>query len=104
MGKGNERIINIGLTIVAFFLFQKSCFSQTTILGTVKDSTNNLYSTSVILKDSLSKSIITYTYSNNRGDFELKTNKTGKFNLVFIALGYKPKIIPIVLTLKKGTS
>jgi hypothetical protein len=74
------------------------CFSQTIISGSVKNSSDNLYSVSIILKDSLSKSIITYTYSDENGNYVLKTNKLGKLNLVFTSLGYESQTIPIVLT------
>jgi hypothetical protein len=37
-------------------------------------------------------------YSNNKGKYVLKINKSGKFNLVFSALGYKTKIFPIEIT------
>jgi hypothetical protein len=97
MGKRNERRLNLGLILVVVFLFKNLCFSQTTISGSVKDESDNLYSVSVILKDSLSKSIIAYTYTDDKGIFQLKTNKIGKFNLVVSSLGYEAKTLPLVL-------
>jgi len=83
--------------IIVLIFFQNVCFSQTTIHGTVKDNTDNLYSASIILKDSLLKAIVTYTYSDGNGDFMLKTKKKGKFNLVFTSLGYEAKTVPLFL-------
>lgn len=99
MGRRLKRRLNFHYAIITVLLFQNLlCFSQTTISGSVKDDTNNLYSVSIILKDSLSKSIIAYTYSDDNGNYELKTNKLGKFNLVFTSLGYESKTISVVLT------
>lgn len=97
MGRRNKKGLKFGFTIFALVFLQNVCFSQTTIYGSVKDSSGSLYSANVILKDSLSKSIIAYTYSENNGNFELKINEFGKFNLVFTSLGYEAKTIPLVL-------
>lgn len=78
-------------------LFRNLCFSQTTIYGLVRNNKKNLYSASVVLKDSLSKSIIAYTYSNESGRYKLEINRFGNFNLVFSSLGYKSKTIPLLL-------
>lgn len=98
MGRRDKRKLNFGHALVAFVFLQNICFSQTMITGSVKDSTNNLYSVSVILKDSLSRSIVAYTYSDDTGKFEIKTKGYGKFNLVFASLGYELKTIPLVIS------
>ncbi|EGV43182.1 TonB-dependent receptor [Bizionia argentinensis JUB59] len=72
-------------------------FSQSKIFGSIKDNADSLYSVSVILKDSVSKTIIAYTYSDDKGNYVLKTNKYGKFNLVFTSLGYESKTASLVL-------
>ncbi len=97
MGRRNKKRLTFGITIIAFLVFKNVCFSQTTIYGSVTDSKDNLYSVSVILKDSLSKSIITYTYSDDNGNYRLETKKVGKYNLVFSSLGYEAKTIPLFL-------
>lgn len=97
MGRRNRRGLRVSFTIFALVFLQNVCFSQITIYGNVKDNSSSLYSASVILKDSLSKSIISYTYSDNNGNFELKSNKFGKLNLVITSLGYEAKKIPLVL-------
>lgn len=86
------RLIIFIICVLPFF-----SFSQTAITGSVKDESSNLYSVSVILKDSLSKSIISYTYTDDEGIYQLKTNKTGRFNLVVSSLGYEAKTVPLVL-------
>jgi len=86
------RLIIFIICVLPFF-----SFSQTAITGSVKDESSNLYSVSVILKDSLSKSIIAYTYTDDEGIYQLKTNKTGRFNLVVSSLGYEAKTVPLVL-------
>ena len=78
-------------------MFQTIGFSQTTLSGAVSDSNGSLYSVSVTIKDTLSNRIISYTYSDNNGNYKLVTKNQGQFNLVFNALGYKTKIIPLVL-------
>ncbi|WP_336127846.1 carboxypeptidase-like regulatory domain-containing protein [Mesoflavibacter sp. CH_XMU1422-2] len=96
MGR-KRRGLRVGFTVFTLLLFQNICFSQITIYGNVKDNSGSLYSASVILKDSLSKSIIAYTYSDNNGNFELKSNRLGKLNLVITSLGYEAKTIPLII-------
>lgn len=98
MGRRNKRGLKFGFTIFILVFLENICFSQTTIYGSVKDSSGSLYSASVILKDSLSKSIIAYSYSDDIGKYKLITNKIGKFNLVFTSLGYDSQVISVVLT------
>ncbi|OSY88806.1 hypothetical protein WH52_03830 [Tenacibaculum holothuriorum] len=96
MGRKSKTIVNTLLPILFFFFISIYGFSQTIISGTLKDSKDNLIIGNIVLKDSLLKSYISYTYSNNKGYYQLKLNKkTGSFNLVFSSLGYKPKTIPI---------
>jgi hypothetical protein len=80
------------------FIFQNNCFTQTKINGIVKDKSNSLISTSIILKDSINNSIIDYTYSSEKGEYFLTTSKKGKFNLTFSSLGYKVKTISFEIT------
>jgi hypothetical protein len=86
------------ICLVAILILPNLLISQTKLYGVVKDNSDiALVSVSVILKDSLSNSIEAYTYSDNNGNFELKTNKFGKFNLVFTSLGYETKTVPLLL-------
>ena len=75
-----------------------SLFSQTVIFGTVvNDNLGTVipYVNIILKEDSLS--VLAYTSSKKNGKYDLKTNKTGNFNLVFSALGYQTKTIPIEL-------
>ncbi len=99
MGRGNKRRLDFLFLTITSFLLQNICFSQSTIYGYVKDNSNSLYSVSVILKDSLSKSIIAYTYSNDKGYYSIETRELGKYNLVFTSLGYETKTVPLVISL-----
>ncbi len=72
------------------------------IKGLILDTKNKpLMYTNVVLKDSISKSIVAYSYSNQKGIYNLKPNKSGKFNLIFTSLGYETKTIPLVLNSKQ---
>lgn len=98
MGRRKKKRLKSFFILFSIVFIQNHLFSQTTIYGKVRGNNKNLYSVSVVLKDSLSKSIIAYTYSGNRGNYTLKTNKIGRFNLVFTALGYERQSISVVLT------
>lgn len=67
--------------------------SQTIINGTVKSAMNSLVSASIVLNDSISNTIIGYTYSNDDGTYILTTSKKGKFLIRFSSLGHKTKTI-----------
>ena len=76
---------------------QTVCRSQTTLSGAVSDSNGSLYSVSITIKDTLTNRVLNYTYSDNNGNYTLVTKNQGQFNMVFNALGYKTKTIPLVL-------
>jgi len=101
MGRRYKKGLDYCFVIITVILVQNFSASQTTILGSVKNVKSNLQSVSVILKDSLSESIITYSYSDSNGNYELKTNKLGTFHLVFNSLGYKAKTIPFTINSKQ---
>jgi hypothetical protein len=73
-------------------------FSQTTIKGTVYDEAKTpLASANVVLKDSLNKAILAYTYTNINGTYILNTDNIDSFILVFSSLGFGRKTIPLEL-------
>jgi len=78
-------------------LSQTVCRSQTTLSGAVSDRNGSLYSVSITIKDTLTNRVLNYTYSDNNGNYTLVTKNRGQFNMVFNALGYKTKTIPLVL-------
>lgn len=89
------------IALLFFFFFSTITYSQTKIFGSITDGENTLYSVSIIAKDSLSKSIIDYTYSDDNGNYKIEIDKTGKFNLVFTSLGYESQTVPFILKEKQ---
>ncbi len=89
--------------ILSFLLLGMSffSFSQTTIIGKIVDTTNISVPYANVLVKNQEKSIIVYTFSNEEGKYKLKTNKTGKFNILFSALGFESKTVPIEITTEK---
>lgn len=95
MGRRNKKEINF---LIILLFFQSLSFSQTKISGTVKNFTNTYVTASVVLKDSLKTNILEYTYSSEKGEYLISTNKKGKLNLTFSSLGYQTKTIPLEIT------
>lgn len=98
MGERNNTKL---IFLITFLFFQNICFSQTKISGIVKDAKKNLFSASVILKDS-TNNIVDYTYASEKGIYQFSTIKKGKFNITFSSLGYKTKTISFVITNQKN--
>lgn len=96
MGRREKRRLGHYATIVAL-IFQHLCFSQTTIYGSIKNNSEKLHSVNIILKDSLLKSITAYTFSDNNGNYKIKSNTYGKTNLVFMSLGHETKTVPLFI-------
>lgn len=86
------------LTVLLFILCTFCGYSQSKISGKILDSQKlGLPSVNVVLKDSLNKSIISYTFSNQDGFYSIEINAIGKFNLSLSSFGQKTKIIPIII-------
>jgi hypothetical protein len=82
---------------VIFLLFSCSCISQSRINGSIQDSLKtNLTSASVILKDDKGK-IVSYSYSNENGNYNLSIDKTGVFSLSVNSLGYHQQSVEIII-------
>jgi len=94
MGRRKRRKLSLLLLLTLNYL----AFSQTVIKGTIREKNEKLIpSSSVILKDSLSNSIIAYTFSDNNGKYILNIKQYGNFHLSFSSLGYKTKVIPLII-------
>jgi hypothetical protein len=79
-----------------FLLSINSLYSQNLIKGKIINNKQESISfVSIVVKDTISSKIISYTYSNNQGDYNLEIKKRGKFVILFSALGFETKIIPI---------
>lgn len=84
---------------IVFLFFSQIVFSQTTIKGLVIDEVNqSIPFVNVLIKADSSNVILAYTYSKENGVYTLKTNKRGKFNLTFSALGFQTQTFLIELS------
>ncbi len=84
------------ISLIVLFSIPLFSFSQIKVSGSIKTKNNSvLYSASIILRNVLSNSILSYTYSDNKGNYTLKTKKTGKFNLTFSSLGFESKTVMV---------
>ncbi len=101
MGNRKREKLKWFLSVFLIFLFSTSVFAQVKINGFVKDIINakGVFA-NVVLKTSIDNSIITYAITNNDGSYLLKTDKIGEFNLIFSALSFGTKKIPLTI---KGT-
>lgn len=87
--------------IFLLYLPTNLLYSQTIISGTVKnDSKNALAFVSVILKDSLTNSTLSYTSTDDNGHYTIKADKLGNFYLNFTSLGFDNKTIRLNLETK----
>ena len=90
------------IKLLIIILLCNSVYSQTIIKGVVSDLENKpIPYVNITLKDSLS-SIVSYTYSLENGNYSLSLEKSGKFNLSFSSMGYKTKMIALVLKKNKS--
>ncbi|MDD3723060.1 MAG: carboxypeptidase-like regulatory domain-containing protein [Lutibacter sp.] len=80
------------LLIVSCFIANLS-YSQTSITGKISDDKKNAISFTNVLLKNFKNNIISYTFSNEGGSYELKTDDKGNFNLVISAMGFEKKII-----------
>lgn len=84
------------LLIILFFLCTP-IFSQTVIKGLTSELLQNpLPYVSIVVKDSVSNTI-TYTYSNENGNYVLNINEKGTYKIFFSSMGYTTIINPLIL-------
>jgi len=92
------------LVCILFLILIQSSFSQTKLTGIVHKQDNEILpSVSVILMDSLNQNSIKYTYTNQKGFYEIKTDKIGKFFLSFSSIDFKSKLAPIEIKSNQKT-
>jgi hypothetical protein len=78
--------------------------AQTSISGVVTDVSNKpIPGASLILKSENNK-IITYTYSNELGKFQLNAIQNGNLNLFVNSMGFEPKLLSISPDNKESNS
>lgn len=84
-----HRLIAIPFLLIPFF-----CNSQTIVFGQVLDGDELIVGVSVILKDTTGD-FIDYSYTNEKGNYTLDTEKKGSHIVEFSSLGYQSKSIAI---------
>lgn len=91
----------MGRRVIILFLFSFSFFNaQNYIKGTIKNTENKpLFSANVIIKDDKGN-IISYTYTDDTGNYNIETNKIGKHFVIASSLGYEQKRYEIVFESK----
>lgn len=95
--KGLINIINKYFFISFFYFFSQNIYSQTIIKGKIifeKDTP--LVSCNVILKDKAGE-MIDYTYSDENGEYLLKTEVIGTFILYINSVGFEQKDVEIFI-------
>lgn len=81
---------------ILFFVFIADAQSLN-VSGKVLVSKNNnaIPGASVLVKDSLSQSILSYSFTNESGVFFLKLKKAGLVNIHVSGVGYEGKVVPL---------
>lgn len=80
-------------------IFSNISYSQTKISGYVTEVNNSpLGFASVVLQDSSATRIISYSFSNDKGYYELAINTTGKYVLSFSTIGFERNSFAIEIT------
>ena len=84
-------------TIILLF-FNFFLFSQTVIEGNVKQFKTNraLNSITIILKNQ-NEEIISFTYSNDEGNFKISTNEKGRLTIIATSLEFEENKKEIVI-------
>ena len=86
------------LIFLIFSFLTLFSYSQTKITGKVSGpEREGLPSASIVVKDSVNKSTVAYTFSDDNGAYSLKIKGAGKYTISFLSLGYKTKISPITV-------
>lgn len=87
----------ISIFISISLLFTTFCFSQSEIRGKISDTDGGIISfASVTLKDTSGK-IVTYAFTDEKGIYELKPERTGKFVLIASSMGFEKKSIEVTV-------
>ena len=85
--------------ILCFFLAPHFLFAQTTLTGIVKDEKRNpVPFANVFLKPDNNQAIVGYGQSDEKGNYLIRTGKTGKIWINFSALSYKTVRLSVELT------
>ena len=93
------------ILVIIFILLNFSfCLSQNIVKGNILDNEGkHISNANIILKPENGQNIVAYGYSDENGNYELRTSKTGTFMLSFSALNYEAIAIPVTLTSENKT-
>ncbi|MDX9697264.1 MAG: carboxypeptidase-like regulatory domain-containing protein [Bacteroidales bacterium] len=84
------------LVAITLIIHYSPVFSQCKIVGTIKAENNQAVQfANIFIMPENSQEIIAFCSSDENGNYELATNKIGKFNLTFSALSFKKLIVPV---------
>lgn len=84
------------ILLVFLINFGISTFAQNKISGSIKESINQpIPNASIILKDSMDN-VISYTYSDESGNYSLSFEEKGIFDLFVSSLGFEQKNIQLI--------
>ena len=82
--------------LLLIFFSHNLSIAQTSIRGIIKDSLGTpISSVNIYIKPFNKANVVSFSSSDNLGNYTLTVEKTGKFNLFFTQLGYEKIIIPI---------
>ncbi len=87
--------------LFVLLIIGECAYAQSTLTGIINNESTNPISFANILVKTDSTTIIGFGFSSEKGEYIIKTDTIGKFNLIFSALGYKTKIIPVELTTRQ---
>ena len=95
---GRRKTLNKLFLAFLLFFIHYSITSQTRISGKVTGSDKEpLYAVSVLLKSEETGAIVSYTYTDEKGFYELSSKKIGEFTLIFSSLGLEKKSIIVTI-------
>lgn len=92
-----KKLIRLSYIILLLFWFNLS-FSQTTITGIITDSTKAAIPFANVVLSNQEQLIIAYTFTDEKGQYVLKFDKIGNFNLRFSAMGFETVIVSITIS------
>lgn len=86
----------LSIIILSLLCNFNNCHSQAIIKGNIKSNIQDVipFATVTVKKDSLSP-IINFSYSDEKGNYNIKIEKDGYYSLSFSSLGYDTKVVEI---------
>ena len=86
---------NNSICCLIFILYFNLSYSQINIKGKITEfNDNKIQNCNIVLKDNIGK-IITYTYTNEFGEYKLKIDNKGQFVLIASSIGFEQKSIDL---------